>query len=95
MARRRSPSELNPAGHFWTWKTWAPNTLISFSMVDCTTDIAVITAMMEATPATIPTKVRTDLSLFLTIAPKDMVNASRRCMARSPAMGAIHTGAPR
>ena len=47
-------------------------------MVDCTTDIAVITAMMEATPATIPTSVRTDLSLFLTIAPKDMVKASRQ-----------------
>jgi len=64
-------------------------------MVDCTTDIAVITAMMEATPATIPTRVRIDLSLFLTIAPKDMVNASRRCMAPPSVFCAIHNAAPR
>ena len=31
-------------GHFCTWKVWAPSTLISFSMVPCMTEIAVITA---------------------------------------------------
>ena len=64
IALRLSSSELNPpAGHFWTWKTCAPRTLISFSIVACMTEIAVMTAMIEATPATMPTRVRKDLSL--------------------------------
>ena len=42
-----------------TWNVCAPSTLISFSMVAWTSAMAVITAMIEATPATMPTSVST------------------------------------
>ena len=57
-----------PAGHFCTWKVCAPSTLISFSMVAWITEIAVITAMIEATPGTMPTRVSDERSLLLRIA---------------------------
>src|SRR5262249_2564466 len=80
---RRSASEANPpAGHFWNWKVWAPSTLISRSMVFWMTVIAVMTAMIDATPTTMPTSVRLERSLLLTIARTDITNASTRCMEK-------------
>src|SRR5882672_6475077 len=78
MAFRRWVADWNPpAGHFCTWKTWAPRTLISRSRVPWTIEMAVMTAMMEATPATTPTRVRMDRSLLLRMAPVDMKSVSR------------------
>ncbi len=96
IALRRSSSELNPpAGHFCTWKTWAPSTLISFSMVACTTEIAVITAMIDATPATMPTRVRTERSLLLTNRPQGHGEGVKQTHGAAPVPDATHSAAPR
>src|SRR5687768_6167274 len=67
-------------GHFCTWKVWVPRTVISFSIVTCMIEIAVMTPMMEATPSTTPTRVRKLRSLLLPMAPSDIANTSPRLM---------------
>ena len=81
-AARRSSSLVKPFGHFCTWKVCAPSTVISFSMVVCMTEMAVITPMMEATPSTIPTRVRNERSLLLPMAPSDIRNTSETRMGQ-------------
>src|SRR5678815_1247351 len=76
IALRRSWSLEKPAGNFWTWNTCVPSTLISFSIADCMTEIAVITAIMDAMPATMPSSVRLERSLLPTMARVDMAKMS-------------------
>src|SRR5688572_8770486 len=76
IALRRCSSLENPAGHFCTWKTCEPRMLISFSIVPCTTEIAVMTEMIDAMPATMPSSVRHERSLLPTMARSDMCRMS-------------------
>jgi hypothetical protein len=47
-------------------------------MAVCTTEMPVMTDMIEAMPAMIPTIVRNDLSLWVRIADNAILNASRK-----------------
>ena len=86
IALRRAASPPNPpAGHFWTWNVCAPRTLISRSIAPWITEIPVITAMIDATPATIPTSVSTERSLLATIAWSDIARTSGTRMRSPPA----------
>ena len=71
-------------GHFWTWKVVVPSTDSSPSMVAWTTEIPVITAMIEATPAMIPTRVRAERSLWARIASPAILNASNQIIGSPP-----------
>src|SRR5207247_2428551 len=81
-------------GHFWTWNVCAPSTLISRSSVLWITETPVITAMIEATPATIPTSVSTERSLLARIAWSDIANPPGRRMRRAPRRGPHRRGGP-
>ena len=66
------------AACFCTWKVCVPRTLISFSMAVWTTEMPVMTEMIDAMPAMIPTIVRNDLILWARIAAAAIRNASRK-----------------
>ena len=55
-----------------------------FSIVLWRTDMPVITAIMEATPKTIPTRVSDERNLLLRIACKDIITVSIFCMTAPP-----------
>ena len=72
IASRRSSSLVKPRGHFCIWKVCAPRMLISCSIVPCTTEIAVMTAMIDETPSTMPNSVSDERSLLARIACRDI-----------------------
>ena len=57
-----------PIGNFMTWKVRLESTLSSASIWLCTTETPVMTEMMAATPAMMPTRVRIERSLWAPIA---------------------------